>query len=306
MTQPAHAVALDLGGTDLKFAQVARDGRVTDEGRVSARALDGADILLGVLEGAARDLLAGACAVGLGCPGVIDPRTGSLVDVTPHLSLPRDFPLAEHLSRRLGVAVYADNDANLAALGEARAGAARGARTSATFTVGTGVGCGIVSEGRVLRGAWGGAGEIAHAGLRSRGPACECGVPGCLEPLSGGEGLARRALEAGLAVAEARDVFVAAEAGDATATRLVSEMADALGQQIAIVVQVVNPEIVVIGGGVARAGEAWLELVRAAVRRYAQPSHTRPLRIEPATLGNRAGVTGAGLFAWERSDWAAQ
>jgi glucokinase len=306
MTESKHAIALDLGGTDLKFARVARDGSVIDSGRVPARALDGAKVLLGVLAGAAKEMREGACAVGLGCPGVIDPRTGALVDATPHLSLPKDFPLAEHLSRELGLAVYADNDANLAAWGEARMGAARGVRVSVTFTVGTGVGCGIVAEGRVLRGAWGGAGEIAHASLGGNGPACACGVAGCLEPISSGEGLARRALEAGLAASEARDVFAAAAAGDARAGGLVAEMADALGRQIAVVIQVVNPEMIVVGGGVARAGEAWLEAVRQSVRRYAQPSHTRQLRIVPAALGNRAGVTGAGLFAWERCEWAAQ
>lgn len=304
MTAPTHAVALDLGGTDLKYARVDRNGTVLQEQRVSSRALDGEDVLLGVLVKAVRELAEGACAVGIGCPGVIDPRTGALVDVTPHLSLSRDFPLAARLQQKVDLPVYADNDANLAALGEARSGAARGARTSVTITVGTGVGCGIIVEGRVLRGAWGGAGEISHAGLGSAGPKCACGVVGCIEPLAGGEGLARRALEAGLAVSEARDVFESAAAGDARAARLIAEMADALGRQIAVVVQVVNPEIVVVGGGVARAGETWLEAVRAAVLRHAQPSHTRALQIVPARLGNRAGVTGAGLFAWERTDWA--
>lgn len=295
-----HAVALDLGGTDLKYARVARDGSVLERGREPSRALEGSAALLGVLAGAARRLAPGACAVGIGCPGVIHPGTGALVDATPHLSLPRDFPLAAHLARELSLPVHADNDANLAALGESRAGAARGAEVSATITVGTGVGCGIVAAGRVLRGAWGGAGEIAHAGLGSAGPACACGVAGCLEPLSGGEGLTLRAREAGLAAEGARDVFAAAAAGDATARRLVAAMTDALGRQIALVVQVVNPEVVVIGGGVAEAGAAWLAALREAVHRYAQPSHVRALRLVPAALGNRAGVVGAGLFAWER------
>lgn len=301
MPAATHAVALDLGGTDLKYARVARDGSVLEWGREPSRALEGPEALLGVLAGAARRLAPGACAVGIGCPGVIDPRAGALVDETPHLSLPRDFPLAAHLSRELGLPVHADNDANLAALGESLAGAARGASVSVTITVGTGVGCGIVADGRVLHGAWGGAGEISHAGLGSTGPACACGVEGCLEPLSGGEGLTLRAREAGLAAEGARDVFAAAAAGDAAARRVIEAMTDALGRQVALVVQVVNPEVVVVGGGVAEAGEAWLSRLREAVHRYAQPSHTRTLRLVPATLGNRAGVVGAGLFAWERA-----
>jgi len=298
----AHAVALDLGGTDLKYARVARDGAVLEWGREPSRASEGPDALLGVLAGAARRFAGGACGVGIGCPGVIHPDSGALVDETPHLSLPKDFPLAAHLSRELGLPVFADNDANLAAYGEAIAGAARGVRVSVTITVGTGVGCGIVAGGRVLRGAWGGAGEISHAGLGSTGPACACGVAGCLEPLSGGEGLTLRAREAGLAAEGARDVFAAAAAGDPTAARLVESMTDALGRQVALVVQVVNPEVVVLGGGVAEAGEAWRAKLAGAVHRYAQPSHTRQLRIVPAALGNRAGVVGAGLFAWERAE----
>lgn len=301
MSHPTHAVALDLGGTDLKYGRIARDGTVLEAGREPARALEGPETLLEVLAGAARRLAPGACAVGIGCPGVIHPATGALVDVTTHLSLPRDFPLAAHLAGELGLPVHADNDANLAALGEALAGAARGTDVSVTITVGTGVGCGIVAGGRVVRGAWGGAGEIAHAGLGSMGPACACGVEGCLEPLSGGEGLTLRAREAGLAAEGARDVFAAAAAGDVTAVRVIETMTDALGRQVALVVQVVNPEVVVLGGGVAEAGEAWLASLRAAVRRYAQPSHTRSLRIVPAALGNRAGIIGAGLLAWERS-----
>lgn len=304
MPVATHTIALDLGGTNLKSARIARDGAVLEAGHEPARALDGPEALLGVLAEAARRFAPGARAVGVGCPGVIHPGTGALVDETPHLSLPQDFPLAAHLSRELGLPVFADNDANLAAYGEAMAGAARGSRVSVTITVGTGVGCGIVADGRVLRGAWGGAGEISHAGLGSTGPACACGVTGCLEPLSGGEGITLRAREAGLAAEGARDVFAAAAAGDPAAARLVETMTDALGRQVALVVQVVNPEVVVVGGGVAAAGEGWLARLAGAVRRYAQPSHVRGLRIVPAALGNRAGVVGAGLFAWERAEGA--
>jgi glucokinase len=235
----------------------------------------------------------------MGCPGAIHPATGALVDVTPHLALPAGFPLREALALALALPVVTDNDANCAAFGEHRVGAARGARVAVVITVGTGVGCGIVVDDRVLRGAWGGGGEIAHLGLGSNGPECACGVVGCAEPMSGGEGLVHRAVAAGLAVSGAEDVFALAESGDAIAARLVGEMIDALGQQVACAVQTVNPEVVVVGGGVARAGEALLVPLCAAIARYAQPSHVRTLRVVAATLGNRAGVVGAGLMAWE-------
>jgi len=299
MHAPAHAIALDLGGTDLKAACVSAAGEVLEFARVPSHAGDGVDALMDTLVGAARSWRAGARALGIGVPGVIHPATGALVDETPHLALPAGFPVRDTLARALAVTVTADNDANCAALGEARAGAARGAGVAVVVTVGTGVGCGIVVEGRVLRGAWGGAGEIGHMGLRSPGPVCGCGVEGCAEPVAGGEGLVHRARAAGLACEGAADVFAAAASGHADAARLVAEMADALAAQVGCCVQTVNPDVVVIGGGVAQAGEALLAPVRAALARYAQPSHLRNLRVVPAALGNRAGVVGAGLMAWD-------
>ena len=292
-------IALDLGGTDLKAACVSARGEVLEYACLPSRALEGEDALMDTLVGVARRWRSGAAAVGVGCPGAIHPVSGALVDVTPHLALSAGFQLREVLERALALPVAADNDANCAALGEHRVGAARGARSAVVITVGTGVGCGIVIDDRVLRGAWGGGGEIAHMGLGSRGPGCACGVAGCAEPLSGGEGLVHRAAAAGLVARGAEGVFALADAGDAVAERLVAEMIDALGQQVACAVQTVNPEIVVVGGGVAQAGEALLVPLCAAIARYAQPSHVRTLRIVPAALGNRAGVVGAGLMAWE-------
>jgi len=300
MPARTHTVALDLGGTDLKAASIASSGEVRVFTRVPSRAGEDADALVAALIGTARGLLDGASGVGVGCPGVIHPASGALVDRTVHLPLPTDFPLRDVLERALGVPVAADNDANCAALGEHVAGAAKGASVSITITLGTGVGCGIVVDGHVLRGAWGGAGEIAHMGLGRRGRACGCGVEGCAEPLSGGEGLVLRARESGLDATGAADVFAAAADGDARATQLIDEMTDALGQQIGCAVQMLNPEVVVIGGGIAQAGEPLLAALRAAVARHAQRSHVRSLRIVPAALGNRAGVVGAGLLAWQR------
>lgn len=301
-----HAIALDLGGTDLKAACVSAAGEVLEFARVPSRALEGEDALMDTLVVAARRWRLGAVAVGVGCPGVIHPRSGALLDVTPHLGLPAGFPLRAALERALALPVAADNDANCAARGEYGAGAARGSAIAVVITVGTGIGCGIVIDGRVLRGAWGGGGEIAHMGQGSRGPACACGVTGCAEPVSGGAGLVHRALATGLGATCAEDVFALAAAGDANAARLVTELIDALGQQVACAVQTVNPEVVVVGGGIAQAGESFLAPLREAIARYAQPAHVHGLRIVPAALGNRAGVVGAGLMAWARAQGGAE
>jgi glucokinase len=299
MERTTHAIALDLGGTDLKVARVSADGDVMEFARVPSRAGESTEVLLETLLAAARPWRDSAVALGIGVPGVIHPELGALVDETPHLAFPRGFRVRERLAAELGLPVAVDNDANCAALGEHRHGAARGARVALVVTVGTGIGCGVVLEGRVLRGAWGGAGEIGHMGQRSTGPRCDCGVEGCAEPVAAAAWLPHRAREAGLGEMDMAGVFAASAAGEARARELVAETCDALAGQLACAVQVLNPDVVVIGGGVGQAGEALLAPVRERLARYAQPSHVRELRVVPAALGNRAGVVGAGLLAWD-------
>jgi glucokinase len=151
-------------------------------------------------------------------------------------------------------------------------------------------------DGWVLRGAHGGAGELGHLPLDGRFP-CGCGVPGCVEPECSGGGLAARAAEAGLDAGDAASVFAAAAAGEPRARRLVDRMTDRLGALIALAVNLLDPEVVVIGGGVSNAGEALLAPLRAAAARYALESHRGSVRIVGAALGERAGVVGAALAA---------
>jgi glucokinase len=293
-------LALDLGGTDLKAARMREDGTLVGFSRRPSRTAESRDAPFAAIVEAAAELGAGGAplAVGLGCPGVIDPRSGALRDRTAHLPHWCDVPVREELARRLGRLVVVDNDANVAALAEHTVGAARGARVSITVTLGTGIGFGIVIEGRVLRGAHGGAGELGHAPLGGVEP-CECGVPGCAEPEASASGLLRRARAAGIEAADVAAVFARAAAGDGLAARLIAGMADRLGAVIAVGVDVIDPEVVVVGGGVAQAGEALFGPLREAVRRYALPSHAG-VRVVPAALGERAGTVGAGLLAWER------
>ncbi len=300
--EPRCAIGLDLGGTDLKAGLVSSRGELTHFLRRPARARESADAPLEVIAQAVTDLRRAAAGpvagIGLGCPGVIDAESGALVGRTPHLPHWDSLPLRALLLERLGASLVVENDANLAALAEHRVGAARGARVSLTVTVGTGIGCGVIVDGRVLRGAHGGAGELGHLPLDGRYP-CGCGVPGCVEPECSGGGLVARATEAGLVVPDAAAVFAASAAGDPRASRLIERMTDRLGALIAAAVQLLDPEVVVIGGGVSNAGETLLVPLRAAVMRYALESHGRGVRIVRAALGERAGVVGAGLAARE-------
>jgi glucokinase len=295
------AIGVDLGGTRLKVARVDADGELRDFDARPSRIEESAEAPLAAIEGAVRERLVGGSVIGIGvgCPGVIDDQ-GRLVDRTAHLPHWIDLDLREALERRLSLPVAIENDANLAALAEHVHGAARGARVSIAVTLGTGIGCGIVIEGRIFRGARGGAGELGHVPLGSGADACACGVPQCVEPEASGSGLARAAARLGFEPADAETVFQRAAGGDAAARELVERFADRLGATLAAAVNILDPEVVVIGGGLLGAGEQLIEPVRAAVQRYTLGSHRRGLRVVPARLGEGAGVVGAGLLAWER------
>jgi len=296
------AIGLDLGGTDLKAALVDPAGRVERFLKRPSGVQESPEAPFRAMEECVRDLLAGqtleVVGVGLGSPGVIRPADGTLVDRTAHLPHWKDLGLRDALAARLGLPVVADNDANAAALAEQRLGAACDCRACFLVTLGTGIGCGIVVEGRVYRGAWGGAGELGHVPLALGETRCPCGVPSCVEPEASASGLARQAAELGLPQ-DAAALFERAAEGDAAAAALVSRFVDRLGAAVATAVALLNPEVVVVGGGLSQVGARLLDPLRLAVKRYGLASHTARLRIEPATLGERAGAIGAALMAWE-------
>jgi glucokinase len=298
-------LAFDLGGTDLKAAWIDRSGRIERHLRLPSRTQDSAEAPFAAMREAADTLAGGGdapAAIGLGCPGMIDPDSGALVATTAHLPHWRDLDLRARLAREFGRPVAVDNDANAAALAESRLGAARGARLAVVITLGTGIGCGIVVAGRLLRGAGGGAGELGHLPFGTGATACACGIERCLEPEASGSGLLRAARAAGLEVADAAGVFGAAATGNATARTLVDAMAERLGAALATAVNVLNPDVLVIGGGVSQAGAALFERIDRALARHALASHRRGLQVVPAAFGERAGVLGAGLLAWDALD----
>ena len=296
----AHSslIAFDLGGTELQAARIADGGRVERFARVPSMAAAGEASLFAAIAEAGKllDVDDSPGVVGFGSPGVIHPASGIIVDRTPNVRLTPDFPMRDRLERLLNRRVVIDNDANCAALAEHEAGAAKGARVSITVTVGTGVGSGIVVGGRIVQGAFGGAGEIGHVPVGSEGPPCRCGVEGCAEPMASGAGLLARAREAGLELESARAVF---ESSDPRAAGLVERMIDHLARILGAATQVLNPDVIVVGGGVAQAGEKLFVPLRSALERYTLASHRERLQLVPARLGEQAGVIGAGLMAWQ-------
>ncbi len=284
-------LGLDLGGTKIAAGLLEGDELVAFVERPTPR---GGAAVVRALAAAAREAAAGrpVTAVGLGTPGPLDFDRG-MVRFAPNLPGLRNFPLRARLEAALGLPVVIENDANAAALAEHHLGAARGARHSLFVTVSTGIGGGVIIGGRVHRGAFGQGGEIGHLTVLPGGPLCGCGNRGCLEAVASG-----RALERDAAYAYGRPVPVPElfARKDATARALLDGAAGHLGQALASLQKVFDPEVIVLGGGVALGGgEAFLRRIEAAYRAHLRGWRRAPLRL--ARLGREAGVIGAALAA---------
>jgi glucokinase len=238
--------------------------------------------------------------VGLGFGGPVD-YVRQVTRQSFHSPGWSDIPLAGVFASRLDIPALLDNDANAGGLAEALFGAGRGRHTVLYVNVGTGIGGAIVIDGSVHHGATTSAGEIGHVLLDPAGPLCNCGKRGCLEALASGSGLERAARDAGLTLT-GREVMAAAESGDATCLRVVAGAAGALGLAIANAVSLVDPDIVVLGGGVPEAGQVWWRPLRESFGTYVV-SQAQGTPLARAELGYRAGVLGAaalGMKAAER------
>ena len=311
------AIGIDIGGTKIAGALVGPDGLVTHRVRVStpddtAAIVDVTAELVETLSAAADGEVAGT---GVACAGLVDGRTGK-VWYAPNLPW-RDLDLGQEVGRRVGRAVLVENDASAAAWGEYRYGAGRDCDDMVLATVGTGVGGGCIIGDRLLRGAFGIGGEIGHVTLDPRGPRCGCGNDGCLEAFASGTALERRAREvlaSGVPQAAAlrercrgdvealtgQDVTELAQQGDPACVELLAELGTHLGHGLASVCAVLDPSLVVVGGGVADAGDLLLRPTAEAVAsRLVGRGHRPSPRVVPATLGNDAGLVGAATLARE-------
>jgi glucokinase len=316
------AVGVDIGGTNLVVGTVPVGGGkpaamrtdFTRPARGPDAAVDDVVAMANVVieetlerHGGTRDSVIG---VGIGCPGPLDLDRGLLL-TTPNLGW-TNYPMRDRVSELLGLPASFDNDANCATYGEWWRGAGRGTRVMAGVTLGTGIGGGLIVEGELLRGASGCAGEIGHTTIDFMGRRCACGNYGCLEAYASGPNIAARAregIEAGdhsilvelvdgdLDRITAVTVYDALLKGDEHAQAVMLETAKILGAGIANVVNTFNPEVVVVVGGVTRAGDHLFTPLRSEVRRRAFDVAVQACRIVPGELGDVAGVIGAaGVF----------
>ena len=302
---PQRVIGVDLGGTKILAGVVDRDGTV-ERRREVPTPLASQDELLQGLAGAVADVLEDdVAAIGFGIPSTIDQRSGKAVT---SVNIPlADLDLRAWMRERFSLPVGIDNDANAATLAEWAHGAGRGTRHMVMLTLGTGVGGGLILDGKPYRGAVGAGAELGHIVIDLDGPPCQgvCTGRGHLEALASGHAATMAAYERFGPAADAHRLVRLASEGDRAAVDLLAELGRRLGAGIVSLVNIFNPELVVVGGGFSAAGDFLLEPSREVVAREALSPSRELVRIVRAELGTAAGLVGAGLVAFEALDGVA-
>jgi glucokinase len=321
LTDSDLVCAVDLGGTNLRAANIDRDGRIHERVRSATPGSGTAEDVVAAIAAAVRECESACskrgghvCGVSVVVPGSVHLETGVVINAPNIPSLP-GYELAPALERALGQPVLLENDANAAALGEMWQGAARGCRTIICLTLGTGVGGGIILDGKLWRGADGTAGELGHTSVEPFGGVqCKCGNTGCLEVYASATAIVRMTREAlaqhpssllhSIAANDltSEKIFSAATAGDELALEVFRRVGVYLGIAMANLVNIFNPAMIVIGGGVSAAWELFAERGRAEVIKRAFPVPAQRCQIVRAKCGDDAGLLGAAWLALECGD----
>ncbi|SHK21631.1 glucokinase [Anaerobranca californiensis DSM 14826] len=302
-------IGVDLGGTNIAAALVKNDGSIVEKISNPTEANKGKDMVITNLMATIEELLGYVednkkiKGIGIGIPGVCDIEKG-LVKFAPNLFW-ENVEIVKILESKFNLPVFIDNDANAAALGEVWCGAGKGKKNIVCITLGTGVGCGIILNGAIFHGAGNGAGELGHITVKEDGPKCNCGNNGCLEVLVAAPAIAKMGKEALLKgdtllktitdreKLTAKDVFDAAKKGDKVCLDIIGNVANNLGLAIANVINILNPEMIIIGGGVAAAGDILFNPLKEVVAKRALKDLYKDVEIVSAQLGNNAGIIGA-------------
>ena len=315
-----YSIGVDLGGTNIKFGVVSDSGEVLYKGMLSAQVNLGREAILSNLRLAVKRSLAFAqrkriktTCIGVGSPGSVNLRTGKIEGSCPNLPQMLGVNLKRKLSKHFDYPIRVDNDANLMALAEFKFGAAKGFRDVLCLTLGTGIGGGIISDGELFHGSSFAGAEFGHMTINHKGRKCNCGGTGCLEMYASAPAMVKdakrllrndrksiihRLVSGDLDRLTTKVIFQAEKKGDSTASRVVNQACEYLGAGIASAVNLINPQVVVIGGGVSQGGPGFIRRIEKEVKKRAFPSATRKLKVVKAKLGNDAGFIGAASFCF--------
>ena len=313
-----YYVGIDLGGTNTKIGLLNIEGDILKSSIIKTLSSEGVDktmeriwIVIQELAKEADISVKNIKGIGMGIPGPVEEQ--SIVAFFANFPWGTNVNIKEKLEKITGIETKLDNDANIIALGEAKYGAAKGSKSSVTVALGTGIGGGIYVNGMLISGFKGAGGEVGHMKIVKDGRLCGCGQKGCFEAYASATGLIREAvsrltvnkqnllytmIEGNITGLEAKDIFDAAKEGDIFSLDLVDYEAEYLAMGIANILNIINPETIVLGGGVALAGDILLEPLRKKLEKYALPVTLEGLKIVQGVLGNEAGIKGAvGLFS---------
>ncbi|MAG32364.1 MAG: glucokinase [Deltaproteobacteria bacterium] len=301
------AIGIDVGGTRIKFGLVTKKGEVKTTGSVRTNADEGPVGLRDGLELVVRELKRRAhwkgwkiVAAGMGIPGTVTGRRGTMIMTPPQIQGLHGWETGTCLRQLSGVRTAVDNDATVAGLAEARIGAGHGAPTTILVTVGTGLGGALVVGGKLVRGRFGTGGEIGHSVFVPDGLPCGHGGRGCLELYTSATALVRIYRElGGLDADDPKAIVTKARTGHRKATRALQQIGKNLGLGLSAQASVVAPDLIVVGGGLSAAGRLLLDPARQAFKEQSLDYVSKGCRWVKARLGNRAGLIGAGLLAFE-------
>jgi len=320
MASESVVLGVDIGGTKVAAGLVSSDGAVLFKARVPMVPAGDAAAAFAAVKGAIDTVLeanprAELKGIGICSPGPLDPRTGVVIN-PPNLPCWRDFPLAAEVERAFGVRARVDNDANAAGLAEAIWGAARGYQNIFYATIGTGIGTGIVFDQRIYHGRTGSAAEGGHVSIDYQGPQCACGKRGCIEVLCSGPAIAQRArakllegtarsilrelVEGNLAELSAEQVGEAFRAGDALAAETLRETADLLTVWLGSVIDLLEPDVIVIGGGAGELMSAFFDRIQVQLPRWSINQRCSEIPLLKARYGADAGIAGAAALCRAR------
>ena len=318
LNKKTFSIGVDLGGTNIKYGIISSSGEILKKGMIPSRAGSRKEVILANIRKAITCLLAFAQnknikieRIGLGCPGTVNVKTGTIMNMVPNVPQLENVNMKRELQRYFDNPIFVDNDANLMAWAEYLLGAARGYNNCLCLTVGTGIGSGIILNGKLFRGSSFAGAEFGHTSICYAGIKCNCGNIGCVEMYASAKAMVRKArrlltekkksilrkmINGNLKKISTKSIFDAWKKGDRLCSQIVDETCLYLGTAIASAVNLLNPEVVVIGGGVADAGIGFIRKIEKEIKKRANPSAIKNLKVVKAQWGNDAGFIGAGLL----------